>query len=513
MLKRLLAVSLLLSLAACVSLAGSPSPDPLAAPGRKADQAEKRDQQLRDLNSQLIDQFKKSDYTQCRKLLDRIISLKPDDATAWYNMACVESRTGQSDKAMANLTKAVDLGYTDFAGMQKDEDLAALRELADFKTLIGKQEQAQLAQAKKIRDELAKQYGSQCVYEVDTANKLIFATNIDKQTLDDLKTSLLAHAQGLWNDMFDHRPTQFVTIVVPAPDPADKNDPILGGGFYEHGKRTLIAHQIGMVLFHEFTHAMHAADQDALGQHHPIWILEGYSTFYETSKLVDGHLVPVPNNRLAVLQAYAARNQTIPWRKFVKYEQPQYMKECNICYPQSRYMLVYLYDKGLFKKWYDTYTSTYDQDPTGVKAWETVFGKKFEDIEQDWLKWVAQQPTPPLRLVANQPYLGVKTGPAVDGMAITSVVPGSGADQCGIKAGDTLCAIDGERTVDSCELVRMISNCNVGQELSVKIRRNGEYQTLKLTLSAMPQSVAGNTPPAKPAPRQATSAPAVRKAA
>jgi Zn-dependent protease len=50
-----------------------------------------------------------------------------------YNIACAHARAGKSDQAMEWLKRAVDAGYSDFESMEKDPDLAVLRENPDFK--------------------------------------------------------------------------------------------------------------------------------------------------------------------------------------------------------------------------------------------------------------------------------------------------------------------------------------------------------------------------------------------
>ncbi|MHC4718609.1 MAG: hypothetical protein ACYS5V_16690, partial [Planctomycetota bacterium] len=97
----------------------------------------------------------------------------------------------------------------------------------------------------------------------------------------ELREHLTAYAGALWRDLFDNRFEQYVTIILPA-------DGIGGtgagsarvGGYYEHAQHLLLARQMGKVMTHEFTHALHAADQDALGQRHPIWIAEGLATLF-----------------------------------------------------------------------------------------------------------------------------------------------------------------------------------------------------------------------------------------
>ena len=67
-------------------------------------------------------------------------------------------------------------------------------------------------------------------------------------------------------------------------------------------------------MIHEFTHALHWADQEARGQNHPIWIAEGFATLAETSEIENGHLVPLPNPRLNYLKKAVQSDKLIPLR-------------------------------------------------------------------------------------------------------------------------------------------------------------------------------------------------------
>jgi tetratricopeptide (TPR) repeat protein len=53
----------------------------------------------------------------------------------FYNLACSYSLTGQFERAIAALEKAIALGYHDFAWLAKDPDLKKLRAQPAYKTL------------------------------------------------------------------------------------------------------------------------------------------------------------------------------------------------------------------------------------------------------------------------------------------------------------------------------------------------------------------------------------------
>ena len=57
----------------------------------------------------------------------QMVQMDPGSPTAWYNLACSLSLTGQAEAAFAALEKAVALGYDDGDWMREDDDLASLR--------------------------------------------------------------------------------------------------------------------------------------------------------------------------------------------------------------------------------------------------------------------------------------------------------------------------------------------------------------------------------------------------
>ena len=152
-----------------------------------------------------------------------------------------------------------------------------------WKELLKSRDDIQAAStAKRFADALQKQLGEDCTCQIDDANRLIFAlSRIDAQTLADIKSYLRVYAIAMSKDMFTHSPEQYVAIVVPK-DGVIKQASV-PRGFYNSAEHMLLARTIGSVLTHEFTHALHAADMEAMGQQHPIWIIEGLATVYENS--------------------------------------------------------------------------------------------------------------------------------------------------------------------------------------------------------------------------------------
>lgn len=66
----------------------------------------------------------------------RLVSLRPEDPTARYNLACRYALLQQPDLALATLREAIELGYRDFRHMQEDRDLESIRKDPRFRKLL-----------------------------------------------------------------------------------------------------------------------------------------------------------------------------------------------------------------------------------------------------------------------------------------------------------------------------------------------------------------------------------------
>jgi tetratricopeptide (TPR) repeat protein len=431
--------------------------------------------------------FREKKWSQARDAVRKMLKLRPDHSVTWYNLACAESRLGNLDAACDALDQAFDHGYADFNHMQRDPDLSAIRKTPRYRGLLARREQIQRGRAEMILEALKENHGDDYLYDVDHETRLVFATDVDRRMLDELKEFLVDYATIQRRDLFESNFDQYVTVVVPR---QWKNRTV--GGFYSHNQRTLTARSMGMVMTHEFTHALHFGDQDALGQRHPIWITEGLATLFETSRIQDDKIVPLDNYRLILLKRLLARKKTLGFEKIAGLSHKQFMRNSTVGYSQVRYMFKYLYEKGVLKQWYDAYLDGYENDSTGIDAMEQVLGKDVEQIEKDWAKWVVAQKSPPVRIRPNQAYIGIRMASVKDGLQLVQVVEGSGADKAGLKKGDVLVRVGDLRVVDSSDLVLIVSQKDVGDTIDVEFRRGEDYRKVQVTLGAMPRRIPRN---------------------
>jgi len=490
----------------------APPKDRKAAIQRKAREQMAKMRKIIALNREAIEQFKAGRLDRCKAKLEEILKIDPNNSIAHYNLACMYSRRKKFNKAIDELNAAVSKGYTAFSYMEHDPDLDAVRRLPGYKKILVRRDEIQRDRASKILASLKLRFGEGFICEIDHDRKLVFATNIDTHTLEELKVSLSQYAKAQWKALFDNRFDEYVTIVIPR---VAKNLPARLGGAYDPHHRQLIVRSIGMVLTHEFTHALHFADQAALGQSHPIWIIEGLATLFESSRMVDGAAEPLPNHRVNLIKHIVGRKATVPWPEFFKMSHKEFMEKSSTTYPQGRYIFMYLYARGLLKKWYDAYTTGYETDDTGARAIEKVTGKSLKQVESDWLEWVAKLESVPLHLRARGAYIGVQLSRQVDGLRIIRVVPHSAADRAGLEDGDVIVKLDGRRMVDIGELLRTVTSHKVGDRVKIEFRRGKEYKTLTAKLGAVPNdlmSTRRRRPPRRPKPTPRTQ-PAKKKAA
>lgn len=64
----------------------------------------------------------------------KMVRLRPDCPTAHYNLACSLSLKKRYPDALRSLQKAIDLGFSDWDWLEKDPDLAGLRERPAYKS-------------------------------------------------------------------------------------------------------------------------------------------------------------------------------------------------------------------------------------------------------------------------------------------------------------------------------------------------------------------------------------------
>ncbi|NQT86777.1 PDZ domain-containing protein, partial [bacterium] len=198
--------------------------------------------------------------------------------------------------------------------------------------------------------------------------------------------------------------------------------------------------------------------------------------------------------RLTVLQAVLRSKRHIAWAQIMKLNHQAFMRMAPVAYAQSRYMLLYMFEKGLLKRFYDAYTKgeNYKDDASALRTVEVVFGKPIAEVERDWRKWVLAQKAPRL------PFLGVRTKDEGGKLIVVEAIAKSPAGKAGIQKDDVLVSLDGHPLKKVAGLFEALGGKDVGDEVTVQVRRGEETLDLKLTLGARPAQRQPRKPKPKP---------------
>lgn len=332
-----------------------------------------------------------------------------------------------------------------------------------------------------------KRFGKGYVARIDRERKIVYVSALDKKHFDDTVRLLADYTDAQRKTLLTARPPWHVTVILPTVDDYRKLTPSSKAvGFYHPLSRTLISIDRGNVLLHEFTHALHHADQAAARQAHPIWITEGLATLFESAEIAPGGLRPAVDARVVYVR-YAVRTGSIaPFKWLLNCKPELFMKDTKLSYGMARYLMLYLHSKGLLRKWYALYKETYDKDPTGAVAMEKLFGRALVYTERDWKNWVLKLEIPYGVRRAHQGRLGIQMGKHPRGVKIVSMLPQGAAAQAGrLRVGDVVTVFNGHAVRNPAELGAGIRATGELKTVTIELIRNGQAVVIQQPLGAI----------------------------
>ena len=84
-------------------------------------------------------------------------------------------------------------------------------------------------------------------------------------------------------------------------------------------------------------------------------------------------------------------------------------------------------------------------------------------------------------------YIGVSTAEGNGGAVVREATAGGPAARAGLRAGDVIVSVDGERIGDPDDVAAAIRDRRPGESVDVEVRRDGELRTLQIELTARPE--------------------------
>jgi tetratricopeptide (TPR) repeat protein len=105
--------------------------------GRAATQADPRNARALEMLGQAL--TRSGRHQEALEADLKLTVIRPEDAAAFYNLACSYSNLENVDAAFEALHRAFDLGYHDYRHLLRDPDLENLRKDRRFKALLNRQ--------------------------------------------------------------------------------------------------------------------------------------------------------------------------------------------------------------------------------------------------------------------------------------------------------------------------------------------------------------------------------------
>lgn len=159
-------------------------------------------------------------------------------------------------------------------------------------------------------------------------------------------------------------------------------------GYYSPSDRALVMNIStgGGTLVHELVHPLMEANFPEC----PAWLNEGLGSLYEHSSQRDGKIVGLTNWRLPGLKA-AIRRGGLPTFHTLTHTTTHafYEKDPGTNYAQARYLLMYLQEQGLLRRFYWTMRKNHRADPSGYASLKAVLEEKdMAAFQRRWQRWV-----------------------------------------------------------------------------------------------------------------------------
>jgi predicted metalloprotease with PDZ domain len=165
-------------------------------------------------------------------------------------------------------------------------------------------------------------------------------------------------------------------------------------------------------------------------------------------------------------------------------DQKEFVEPQNamLCYAESGSVMHYLYEKGLLRKFYDTFKQTYGQDKTARLALEKVTGQPLDDFQKDWQAWMIKRMPPTLHAPEDGPYMWLRFGHANDGLLIVWLDANGAARRAGLRVGDVLIGMNDIETRDEPTFLEVLNTHKSGDTVTLKLRRDGNYLQISMIL-------------------------------
>jgi hypothetical protein len=159
-------------------------------------------------------------------------------------------------------------------------------------------------------------------------------------------------------------------------------------GYFSEADKALVMNIAtgGGTLVHEIVHPFVAANFPRC----PAWFNEGLGSLYEQSGEENGAIHGYTNWRLPGLQKAIRRKRLPAFKTLCATTSDEFYDDPHgTNYAQARYLLYYLQEKGLLRKFYRQFHAHRKQDPTGYDTLKKVLGRTdMAEFQKQWEDYV-----------------------------------------------------------------------------------------------------------------------------
>lgn len=451
------------------------------------------------LQQRLYNAFVENDFESALKLAQQLVDRDPENPNRLYSLAAAHAVLFETIEAEHHLKAAIEHGFIRLADLARDPRLQPIRNSATVRDAMTNWtailDAAADAHVTSFKAETA-DYRYTFDENAELRLKKISAHPKEESSqawdeIERVNTFVRAHFPS-WLQHDEQRPPPWVFVVLPAEDHFKRliANRQRVAGVYDHNQRQLVARDLGSSLRHEYFHALHWRHMEQLAQNHPVWIREGLAALPEAMTRTDtGTPAPTPNWRTNITRRRASLKSITDLERLASLDHRAFTgSHASTHYAEARLVMRYLHDQGQLADWYHRYTSTFDDDPTGLSALTDTLDTPLDDIQRDINAYAAQQPPVADTKKPFGPSLGVDlgqgagSGPAVRtfGGVRGTRNPADTTDR--LRYNDAIIAVDGVPTPTLQELIQLLGSYEPNADATLRVRRGRQHHTITLKL-------------------------------
>lgn len=434
------------------------------------------------------------DWERAQRVFEQLIDRRPENFVGYYNLSSALSKQGKVDGAIASIEKALLIGFSDKRQLQRDPDLAMMRETLFFRelmegwgTIIESRHLADLARmntlvrARKMEHRTLEEFRLEIVSAHDPVSTDQAVTELElitswaeREVFGGLGRSLGMGGgeDSAWVMVGLPEKRGFGKWAVETFGPSVRNGISSVGGAYEHQQRRLVAQDLGATLRHEYVHVLHWRDMSRMGQVHAPWVQEGLASVVEDFDMVDGRLVPMASWRTNMVKRMHEIRVLPSIEELAGMDLSTFAGKKPLArYAQARTVLMWLLERGELGEFYLTYTDSYDEDPTGLHAIHVVTGLDGDELDRMYRGWIAGLDRVPETGSDLEATLGISVENGTgDGVAVQALSL-EARRRTGLTLGMVITSIEGRATRDLHEMIRVLGSYGAGDVVTIGWRR------------------------------------------